>query len=75
MSDPCRTGPYECCARRMEAVTLLQLTGVASTLGTAAYVCRCGVWKHGFAVAESQLRAIVEKHMPAFIQARQESTK
>lgn len=72
MSDPNRDGPFECHGR-MQPITLLELTGVASTLGTAAYVCKrrdCGMWRHGFGWHESQLRALVEKHMPSFITKR-----
>lgn len=72
MSDPNRDGPFECHGR-MQPITLLELTGVASTLGVAAYVCKkpgCGIWRHGYPWSDSQLRAIVEKHMPAFIEQR-----
>lgn len=73
MSDPNRDGPFECCGQRMKIVSLYELTGVASSLGTAAWVCRkkgCGRWRHGQPWIESQIRALVEKHMPAFIAKR-----
>ena len=68
MSDPA-VGGYQCHGK-LKPVTLQQLTGVASTFGTAAWVCRCGVWRHAYAPSESQLRALVEKHMPAYLAKR-----
>lgn len=69
MSDPTK-GPYFCHGE-MEAIGLLELTGVATTEGTALWVCTkrgCLRWRHGYSWDESQLRAIVERHVPAFLQ-------
>jgi hypothetical protein len=65
MSDPANDGYH--CHGPMRQIDLLDLTGVAMTPGVAAWVCTCGVWKHGFPRAESQLRAFVDAKMPAFI--------
>ncbi len=67
MSDPDRSGPYTCHGP-MKAVTLEALTGgTLRTGGVAVFVCTCGIWRHGFSIHESQLRSIVEQHMPVFL--------
>ena len=55
------------------AVTVLlalhDLTGgQLTTDGPAVFVCRCGVWRHGYFRDETQLRALVESRMPTFIE-------
>jgi hypothetical protein len=67
MSDPANDG-YQCHGA-MRQVDLLELTGVAMTSGTAVWVCEtCGVWRHGYPNTETQLRAIVNARMPAFLE-------
>ncbi len=68
MSDPDRSGPY-LCHGEMRVVSLFDLTnGAMETPDPAAFIClTCGVTRHAYPVAETQLRAFVDQYLPAYL--------
>ena len=76
MSDPNNSGPYECHGPMM-TLSLDDITkGQIQNEEVAAFYCdACGVWRHGYPIAETQLRAVVESRMPSVVTARVELAK